>query len=67
MPAAGAVMVPVGGALLSTVSVAALQVAVPAALLTTARNCAPLSAAVAVRVKVGELAPGMFTPLRCHW
>ena len=43
-------IVPVGAMLLSTVSVAELLVAEPKALLTTARNIAPLSAAVVVSV-----------------
>src|SRR5688500_13342955 len=60
-------MVPVGAALLSTVSVAELLVVEPAELLTTARYVAPLSAAVGVKVYVDDVAPAMFTPLRCHW
>src|SRR5688572_5774683 len=60
-------MVPVGAALLSTVNVAELLMAEPAALLTTARYNAPLSAAVAVKVYVGDVALAMFTPFRCHW
>src|SRR5688572_16894295 len=60
-------MVAVGAALLSTVSVAALLVADPAELLTTARKAAPLSAALAVKVYMGAVAPAMFKPLRCHW
>jgi hypothetical protein len=56
----------VGAWLVNTVSVAALLVADPKALLTTARNVAPLSAAVVWNVYVDELAFAMFAPLRCH-
>ena len=44
----GEEMVAVGGWLVVTVSVAARLVALPAVLLTTQRNCAPLSATVAM-------------------
>src|SRR5881628_271625 len=61
-------MVPVGGASVVTVRVAAALVALPAALVTTTRNCAPLSANVgAGRVYVSAVAPAMSAPLRCHW
>ena len=51
-----------------TVRVAALLVAVPKALVTTARNIAPLSdVATDAMVKLADVAPAMLAPLRCHW
>src|SRR5262245_29156839 len=47
-----------------TVSVAALEVVLPAVLVTTQRNWSPLSAAaVALIVKLGEVAPAILTKL----
>src|SRR6185295_16481548 len=61
-------MVAVGGLLVVTVSVALLLVALPKLLLTTARKVAPSSARVTLEmVKLCPVAPGMFTPPRCHW
>ena len=64
-PAAGVVIVAVGAPPL-TVSVALLLVAVPKALVTTARKVAPLSPAAAVNVNVGLVAPAMLVVPRCH-
>ena len=67
VPAVGELIEPVGALLLNTVSVAALLVAEPKSLLTTARNVAPLSAGSRglqrVRRRRGT---AMFAPLRCH-
>ena len=50
-----------------TVSVATLLVMLPAELLTTTLNCAPLSAAVVAGVVYeGEVAPLMFAPFFRH-
>ena len=61
-------MVAVGTPSEMTVNVAPLLVAVPIALVTTARNDAPLSDSAAVgNVYVAAVAPGMSTSSRCHW
>src|ERR1051325_1372276 len=65
--AGGAVMVTVGGMFAVTVNVAALLVAEPTALVTTARKVAPLSVvATDAMVKLAAVAPAMLAPLRCH-
>src|SRR4051794_41027632 len=56
-----------------TLSVAAIEVAVPTALVNTARYMLPLSPGAVVNVYVVLVAPAMFTKLappsveRCHW
>jgi hypothetical protein len=56
-----------------TVSVAALELAVPAAFVNTARNWFPVWPAVAVKLRAVEVAPGMSlkmpppSVLTCHW
>src|SRR5262249_56634380 len=62
-----------GGWHVVTVRRAALLVADPTLLLTTHRNLAPLSAAVVMNMKSGEVAPAMLLNVvlpalaRCHW
>ena len=52
----------------STLSVAALEVAVPTEFVTTTRNVAPSSAAVVAGVVyVAPVAPAMSVVPRCHW
>ena len=52
----------------TTVSTAALLVAMPKAFVTTQRKVAPLSAAAAAdSVYEDDVAPAMFAPPRCHW
>ena len=56
------------GAVAVTVSVALLLVALPAALLATARKVAPLSPSTVVPIAYAvPVAPAMSAPLRCHW
>jgi len=51
-----------------TVRVAALLVALPAELVTTTRNVAPLSAVVvAGAVYEADVAPAILAPFFCHW
>jgi hypothetical protein len=51
-----------------TVRTAPLLVMVPNVFRTTARNTAPLSdSCAALMLYVAAVAPGMSTPLRCHW
>lgn len=50
-----------------TVSVAGLLVTLPAGLLTTTANCAPLSEALVVEsVKLEDAAPEIVAPFLCH-
>jgi hypothetical protein len=65
VPAAGVLMVAVG-APPPTVRVALLLVAEPEALVTTARNMAPLSPLAAVKLCVALVAPEMLAPFLCH-
>ena len=64
---AGGVVMPGGTGAGVTVSVAAALVTVPAPLVTTTSNCAPLSArAVGSSTYAALVAPAMLAPLRRH-
>jgi hypothetical protein len=68
VPARGSEIVAEGGWFDVTVNVASSLIALPNALVTTARKLAPLSSRVtSARVYVDEVAPAMSTPSRCHW